>query len=63
MGFKICLQKTLIYKPNNDTSYNQTFNNVNCNKIKEIREEKAQTQEFVIEIPFIDYVPASSVTN
>ena len=45
------------YSPNNNAKYKQVFNKVNCNKLKEIREEKAQTQEFIVEIRLIAYVP------
>ena len=51
-----------IYRPNNDATYNQAFNNINCNKINEIWEEKAQTQEFVIEVQLIAYIPVSVAT-
>ena len=58
LGLKTFCDKTSLakddhineYSLNNNTKYKQAFNKVNCNKLKEIREEKAQNQEFVIEI-------------
>ena len=57
MGFKFFLQKPWLpkndwinlYRPSNNINYKQAFNNVNYNKLKEIKEEKNQTQEFGIE--------------
>ena len=48
------------YSLNNNAKYKQAFNKVNYNKLKEIREEKAQTQAFIIEVWLIANVPALS---
>ena len=52
-----------VYSPNNNAKYKWAFNKVNCNKLKKIREEKAQTQEFVIEVGLIAYVLALRVAT
>ena len=71
MGLKTFCEKTWLskdncineYSLNNNAKYKQAFSKVNYNKLKEIREEKSQTQEFVIEVRLIAYVPALSVAT